>query len=215
LIMLCDKPIPRLLIKYGTEQRRRFRRQLSSEYYLRDHTSFVFTPVLRAYLRHRKWNWFEGLNDMILGCGGDPDRDSIMQVAHDLMLNALFDEGFLRIHESSFSTTMFMEISISLNASCAVQYVLIKDQINGTLSTELWMEPVLQIVDSGEFEEKFNSFKKSIFERDQSISDFLFTFLALKLLASNFVKSYNVIVKSGIDVDCRFSLKSILEEVFS
>lgn len=215
VISICEKPIPRLLIKYGTDQRRRFKRQLSSEYYLRDHASFIFTPVLRAYLRSQKFNWFEGLNEMILGCGGVPDRDSIMQVAHDLMLNALFEEGFLRIHESSFSTTMFMEISLSVNASCAVQYVLIRDKEAGTLSTELWMEPVLQIVDSGEFQEKFDSFKNSIRERDQSISDFLFTFLALKLLASDSVKSYSVILNSGTNVDCRFSLKALLEESVS
>jgi hypothetical protein len=77
------------------------------------------------------------------------------------------------------------------------------------------MEPVLQIIDSGEFRERFDSFKNLIRERDQSISDFLFTFLALKLLASDFVKSYSVIRNSVIDVDCRFSLNTLLEESLS
>jgi hypothetical protein len=66
VIYICEKPIPRMLIKYGNDQRRRFKRQLSSEYYLRDHASFIFTPVLRAYLRCQKWNWFEGLKEMFV-----------------------------------------------------------------------------------------------------------------------------------------------------
>lgn len=210
LLYICAKPIPKILITYGKDQPRRFKRGLSSYKYASDLD--YFSALSRAYFRVHKCSWFEGLSDLIAECGADPDAEKVMSVAHALIINSMLEDGYVLVHESTFSSTLIQNIPLSANTTCVVQYVLICNTDTGTLCSELWVEPDLQITDSGEFEEVFQSFKQSLHERDQNITGYLFTFLVLKLLSADDVKSYGAVRNSTVDLDCKFSLNLVLEE---
>ena len=223
LLAVCKKPMRQLMIKYGDEERKlsskKRRKSATNSSFnmpisplISELDTTMFTPVLRAYLRKKKWIWFTGLNEVMGNYFRGFDNElEINDLAFKLIYNKRLKEGFLPIYESINSTTLYLEttrprvnsppgpvelLSPSEMITCSIQFVLHKDFSSGNLITELWMEPTSIIVSVPEdslddhlypylFEEEFIGLSKNIESMDNQITDHLFTFLSLNLLSKS------------------------------
>ncbi|KAJ3222893.1 hypothetical protein HK099_001778 [Clydaea vesicula] len=232
LVAVCEKPLRQLLLRYGVEgkkPKKNSKLRSSSLNIEGGHNyqipeKYSFFAVLRAYLRNKSWVWFSGVNKLIGNFfRGFENENGINDLAFDLIYNRRLQEGFLPVHESNYSTTLYLEKKFT-NATSSVQFVLKKDFVNGDLITELWLEPACSSMKNNykfqstldyEIIEEFEAYSNFMEITDKSITNTLYSFLALNLLAKKSdqdLMTFEKIVKNYENINSNFDMRLILNQ---
>ncbi|KNC96331.1 uncharacterized protein SPPG_08234 [Spizellomyces punctatus DAOM BR117] len=169
---------------------------------------YLSDPGLKAYLRNQRWVWLTDVEVDKLDLNIGDDRMPVHQLAFLLMYRKRVEEGFVTISETPESFTMYREVEIRKrkairaeadpqqleqepNTICAVQFVLMKDDKNMNVITELWVEPIVDGPAGSEvaisdtlgnmpvaalFKEHYDKLADTMLEEDHDLFNKLFTF---------------------------------------